>query len=63
MGVYDRLDAVLKGKPAKIFLLIGINDVSRGTSADTIVGYIGMIAAKIKKIPLKQGYIYKVCFR
>lgn len=24
MGVYDRLDAVLKGKPAKIFLLIGI---------------------------------------
>lgn len=21
MGVYDRLDAVLKGKPAKIFLL------------------------------------------
>lgn len=63
MGVYDRLDAVLKGKPAKIFLLIGINDVSRGTSADTIVGYIGMIAAKIKKDPLKQGYIYKVCFR
>ena len=31
MGVYDRLDAILKGKPAKIFLLIGINDVSRGT--------------------------------
>ena len=24
MGVYDRLDAILKGKPAKIFLLIGI---------------------------------------
>ena len=37
MGVYDRLDAILKGKPAKIFLLIGINDVSRGTSADTSV--------------------------
>ena len=34
MGVYDRLDAILKGKPAKIFLLIGINDVSRGTPAD-----------------------------
>ena len=43
MGVYDRLDAILKGKPAKIFLLIGINDVSRGTSADTIVNRIGMI--------------------
>lgn len=48
MGVYDRLDAVLKGKPAKIFLLIGINDVNRGTSADTIVGRIRMIAQKIK---------------
>lgn len=48
MGVYDRLDAILKGKPAKIFLLIGINDVSRGTSADTIVSRIGMIARKIK---------------
>lgn len=48
MGVYDRLDAVLKGKPAKIFLLIGINDVNRGTSADTIVARIKMIAQKIK---------------
>lgn len=49
MGVYDRLDAILKGKPAKIFLLIGINDVSRGTSADTIVNRIGMITQKIKQ--------------
>ena len=61
MGVYDRLDAVLKGKPAKIFLLIGINDVSRGTSADTIVGYIGMIAAKIKKdSPKTRLYLQSV---
>lgn len=44
MGVYDRLEPILRGKPAKIFLLIGINDVSRGTSADTIVARIGMIA-------------------
>lgn len=48
MGVYDRLDAILKGKPAKIFLLIGINDVNRGTPTDTIVSRIGMIARKIK---------------
>ncbi|MCP3895963.1 MAG: sialate O-acetylesterase, partial [Bacteroides sp.] len=34
-GVYDRLDPILKGKPAKIFLLIGINDISRGTPVDT----------------------------
>ena len=49
MGVYERLDAVLKGKPAKIFLLIGINDVSRGTCTDTLVARIGCIARKIKK--------------
>lgn len=48
MGVYDRLDAVLKGKPAKIFLLIGINDVNRGTPVDTIVSRIGMIVDKVK---------------
>lgn len=48
MGVYDRLDPILKGKPAKIFLLIGINDVSQGTPADTIVQRIGMIVSKIK---------------
>ena len=40
MGVYDRLDPIVKGKPAKIFLLIGINDVSRGTSADKIISEI-----------------------
>lgn len=48
MGVYDRLDAILKGKPAKIFLLIGINDVNRGTSSDTIVSRIKLITQKIK---------------
>lgn len=47
-GVYDRLDAVLKGKPAKIFLMIGINDVARGTAADTIVYRIGKIVDKIQ---------------
>ena len=48
-GVYDRLDPILKGKPAKIFLLIGINDVNQGASADTIVAQIKRITQKIKK--------------
>lgn len=29
MGVYDRLNPIVAGKPAKIFLMIGINDVSQ----------------------------------
>lgn len=61
MGVYDRLPAVLKGKPAKIFLLIGINDVNRGTSADTIVARIGKITRKIKQYsPATKIYLQSV---
>lgn len=61
MGVYDRLDAVLKGKPAKIFLLIGINDVSRGTPCDTIVARIGMIVRKIKMdSPKTELYVQSI---
>lgn len=57
-GVFDRLDAVLKGKPAKIFLLIGINDVSRGTPADTIVNRIAKIIKKIKLYsPVTKVYL------
>lgn len=60
-GVYDRLDAILKGKPAKIFLLIGINDVNRGSSPDTIVSEIGMITRKIKQdSPKTKLYLQSV---
>lgn len=48
MGVYDRLFPILRGKPAKIFLLIGINDVSAGLPADTIVSRIEKIVQKIR---------------
>lgn len=61
MGVYDRLDPIVKGKPAKIFLLIGINNVSRGISADTIISEIGMIVHKIKrKSPKTKLYLQSV---
>lgn len=61
MGVYDRLDAIVKGKPSKIFLLIGINDVSRGTSVDTIISRIGMIVHKIKQeSPKTRLYLQSV---
>ncbi|MEG0949084.1 MAG: GDSL-type esterase/lipase family protein [Bacteroidales bacterium] len=49
MGVYDRLDAIVKGKPKKIFLLIGVNDLARGTSIDTIANNIALVIDKIKQ--------------
>lgn len=61
MGVYDRLGPILRGKPAKIFLLIGINDVSRGVPEDTIVSRIGMITRKIRRdSPKTKLYLQSV---
>lgn len=48
-GVYDRLGTIIKGKPAKIFLLIGINDISHGVSVDSIVDNIGLLINEIQK--------------
>ena len=60
-GVYDRLDPILKGKPAKLFLLIGINDVSRGTSADSIAGGVKRIIEKIQSdSPRTKIYLQSV---
>lgn len=47
-GVYDRLDAILKGKPKKIFLLIGINDLNHGLTVDSILSTYAMIVEKIQ---------------
>lgn len=46
-GIYDRLDAVVSGRPAKIFLMIGVNDLSRGISEDTVAGNISKIIDKV----------------
>lgn len=48
-GVYDRLDALLKGTPAQILLLIGINNVPRGESADSIAAGIRRIVQRIRQ--------------
>jgi lysophospholipase L1-like esterase len=44
-GVIHRLDDILKGKPSKIFLLIGVNDLAGNISPDSIVKNILTIAA------------------
>lgn len=57
-GVYDRLDYLIKGQPKKIFLLIGINDVNRGYSAEEITAGIEKIVLKItQESPRTKVYV------
>ncbi|WP_276496614.1 GDSL-type esterase/lipase family protein [Pontibacter litorisediminis] len=47
-GVLERLDEVTEGKPAKIFLLIGINDISRNIPDSLILNNYKKIIRRIK---------------
>lgn len=47
-GVYDRLYQILPYHPAKIFLMIGINDVSHNLSTDSITTLLRNIVEKIR---------------
>jgi lysophospholipase L1-like esterase len=58
-GVYDRLDPIVKGQPKKIFLLIGVNNLSRNYSVDSILTVVGKIADKIAlESPRTKLYIH-----
>jgi lysophospholipase L1-like esterase len=48
MGIYDRLYQILPGKPKKIFLQTGANDVSHDLSIDSIVVLIEKVVDKIR---------------
>lgn len=48
-GVYDRISILLKGKPAQIFLMVGINNAPKGESPESIAKDIQHIIQKIKK--------------
>ena len=48
-GVLDRLQDVIDGKPAKIFILIGINDMSRNIPDSVIVANYKKMIGRIRK--------------
>ncbi len=48
-GVIMRIDEVVKRKPSKVFLMIGVNDLARGVSVDSVV----------KNILLITDYLYE----
>ncbi len=58
-GVLDRLDDVLAGKPAKLFILIGINDIARNVPDAVILqNYNRMISRTRALSPKTRIYFH-----
>lgn len=48
-GVLDRLAEITKGRPRKVFLMIGVNDLARGIPAATVTANIFRIVERIRQ--------------
>jgi len=48
-GVLERLQDVIDGKPSKVFILIGINDISRNIPDSVILRNYKMMISRIRK--------------
>ncbi len=48
-GVYDRLDPIIEGQPKKIFLMIGVNNLSRDYTVDSTYRGLVKIVDKLTK--------------
>lgn len=48
-GVLDRLNSITQGQPAALFLMIGINNIPKGETADTIARGVQRILQGIRK--------------
>lgn len=48
-GVLERLEEVTEGKPAKVFILIGINDISRNIPDSVILNNYQTMVTRIKR--------------
>ncbi|SEN65110.1 Glycosyl hydrolase family 20, catalytic domain [Mucilaginibacter gossypiicola] len=60
-GVIARLPEIAGRRPAKVFLLIGVNDLSRNTSPDSVVKNIGLISNYLhEQTPATQVYVQSI---
>jgi len=60
-GVLNRLPEITSSKPAKVFLLIGINDLARNISVDSLFQNIIMITTTIRKqSPKTKVYVQSI---
>ena len=60
-GVLNRLYQVTRSQPAKVFLLIGINDLSKNVSPDTVyVNIVKIVSTITKKSPKTKVYVQSI---
>ncbi|CEN40920.1 GDSL-type esterase/lipase family protein [Capnocytophaga cynodegmi] len=60
-GAYERLDNIVNGKPKKIFLLIGVNDIARKIPTVITSQNIEKIVMKIQQVsPKTKIYLQSV---
>ncbi|HEU4471957.1 MAG TPA: GDSL-type esterase/lipase family protein [Flavisolibacter sp.] len=60
-GVLARLDEVLSSKPDKIFIMIGINDIAKGTPDSVIIANHKKIYGRIAKAsPATKVYVQSI---
>lgn len=60
-GILDRIDTDLKGQPAKIFLMIGTNDLSRGVTVDTLeINFVKILDRIAQLSPQTKVYVQTV---
>lgn len=60
-GIEDRLAPIVNGHPAKIFLMIGVNDVSHGVTADSIATAFLELVDHIQKVtPRTKLYVQSI---
>lgn len=60
-GLLDRLDDIISREPSRLYMLIGINDLSRGFSIDTICAHYEQILQRLQSgTPGTKLYIQSV---
>lgn len=57
-GFFERLEPILRGQPRKIFIMGGVNDISHGVSADSIVSAMTQVVTTIQaRCPKTEIYV------
>lgn len=60
-GVLNHIDEVAKKNPAKVFLMIGVNDIAKGISTDSVIKNILLIASYLRqKTPASKLFIQSI---